>query len=239
MVRQKMIAASALLILVLAATACTPSHASKTQIAEHAAEVAKGEKVKLVEELDDDRYLFSSDERELQFEVWSTADTIIIDGADFGYTGEFTIRDNYEDMVSLCYEAEVLGLMQKYGFDSCERSEQYTAAREFRFCMTREYTSGDIDRVNAFLSELQGIMEREKLYHRDGGYDSISMYSFEVLWQSGESEYIRTSGINTSMYYTELYADGSSIDIRDLTWTDMRQANVIPPVRDGYLIYVP
>ncbi len=223
----------ALFACLLALTACTEKHATKEQIIEHAENVADGEEVELMEETEENVYTFSSKERVLTFEVRSVASTLNIDGSNFGYTGDFYIIDNYADRVALYYEDEVLSLMEQYGFTDVRKSEQYNAPKHFLFCISRDYTSADLDRINAFLKGLQTITEAEMAYHSG---EDFSLYTYEVVWQVGEAEYIRTSSLAGTDYTSVLYADGSTIDIRDLPQTNMRIANVIPPVRDGMLI---
>lgn len=217
----------------LALNACTEKHATKEQIIEHAETVADGEEIELVEETEENVYAFASKERELTFEVRSVASTLNIDGSNFGYTGNFYITDNYADSVALYYEEEVLALMEQYGLTDVRKSEQYTAPKHFLFCISRDYTSADLDRINAFLEGLQAITQAETAYHPE---ETISLYTYEVVWQIGDAEYIRTSSLAGTGYTSVLYADGTTIDIRHLPQTNMRIANVIPPVRDGMLI---
>lgn len=221
-----------LILCVLFVTACTEKHATKEQIMEHAETVAGGEEVELIEETEDNVYLFTSKERELTFEVRSIAGKRNIDGSDFGYTGDFYITDNYADSVALYYEPEVLALMEQCGLTDVRKSENYTAPKHFLFCISRDYTSDDLHRINAFLEGLQAITQAETAYHSG---ETGSLYTYEVVWQIGENEFIRTTNLNGSSYKSTLYADGD-IDIRDLPESNMRIANVIPPLRDGFLI---
>lgn len=219
-------------------TSCSAKYASKNEVIKYAESCAKGEKITIDEEVEKHRYSFHSEDRDLSFEVWSTADTIDIDGTNFGYTGDYTLGSDYSEKVNEYYETRVYELLKSHGFTDYEKSKKYTSLKNFSICVTDMHTNADIQELNSFLGELQDIANEESEFHDEDFFKDNAMYNYELAWQWG-GYYIRTIGTNRHDYSSDIFPGNDKFNVKDLQETNQNMANVTPPNYDGILLYVP
>lgn len=227
---------ASLFAVTVALTGCGfPKYANKRQIVNYVKDNIP-EDAECVEELEDHVFRFESEDRDLEFDVWSTPGSINIDGAKLVYTNEYYIWSNYEDCVYLFYEDEIEDLMDDYDLQVEEESETMDCIKNFTFVIDNTLGDSDIERVNAFLGELRDIARTEREFE---GSDFEMEFLIEILWWDDESDhYIRTAG-NTN-YKNRITADSTDedIDIRNLRVTTQYLSNAIPQIYDGVLIEV-
>ena len=228
-------AALTLVFLTLSLTACTPNYASKKEIVQYAEQTAEKEPIELDSEIDKHTYRFRSTERELYFDVTTSASEVIIDGTSFGYSGKYSIYADYYPSVYRYHDSEVEALLQKYEFEEAGRSNEFDHYESFDFVISNSQYSEDIDRVNGFLNDLRAIVEQEQQYHDAPLQPFLGTYIYTVEYQVDENVFQRTAG---NYNYSSYIIAGQEIDIlHDLEYS-MLIGNVIPPLRHGILIYV-
>ena len=215
------------------ATACSPKYASLDQIKKYISENTDGESVEYVKKLEKHRYLFKSKKRNMEFEAWTGASELFVDGTNLGYTGDYFIATNYEEKTHTYYNKKIKELLAKYEFENCVYSDDFKCYKKFKFCLTYNSTAEDIERVNNFLNELQTIVDDEDKLH-DGDY-SAGFFNYEVVWDH-INYFERTTG--NSNYSQDMNPGDESHDILTLNRTEMYLSNIIAPVYDGVLIYV-
>lgn len=196
------------------------------------------EDVELVSQ-EGDKYIFKSTVRDLTFEVEPNAESVNIDGANFGYTGKYNYRNNYTESVYALYRERIEKLIADHGFEISEQSDPDMACIDsFTIAAYNWLSEDEIDNINDFCKELRELTKEEAQYH-DGTYE----FTFEVkfLWidvWSGKVSYIRTVGNND--YSNKIGPDitDEEIDVRNLEMSNQTLSNVIPPVNNGVLIEI-
>ena len=227
-----------LLVMLTAAvlSSCAPKYASEKEVVEYARRAADKEQIELVEQTDEHRYRFRSKDRDLYFEAWTTANETWIDGASFGYTGDYSINSDYTASVLRYNDNRVKELLDKYGFEEAERSYSFECYESFTFVIKNSQVPEDIDLVNGFLNDLRLITEEEQKYHSEPLGPYKGTYIYTVLYQVDEEVFQRTIG---NYNYSGYIVPGEEIDIRkDLDYSNNFLRNAVSPVRNGILIYV-
>ncbi len=223
--------------------ACLPKYATKKQVIAWVEERVNGETFTCTDGAEKHTYVFTSQVRDLTFQASTSPGVISIDGSDFGYTGDYTIGCDYADQVTAFYADRVYDLMERHGFTEYELTDapNFSGPRQFLFVMSDDYMSKDLDEVNAFLADLQALTAEEAQYH-SGDYKSYyeneyALFSYELMYAS-PSGYYRTAGPDN---YQSDVTVSRPLDVRTHRILDMSYAlsNVITPVYDGVLIYVP
>ena len=196
------------------------------------------EKIELVSH-EDDKYVFKSKVRDLTFEVEPHASTLNIDGADFGYTGDYSYGNTYTESVYAFYRERVEKIIADHGFEiSAQSDPDMVCINSFTIAAYNWLSEDEIDNINDFCKDLRELTKEEAQYH-DDPYD----FTFEVefLWidvWGGKASYIRTAG--NYNYSNKIGPDitDEEIDVRNLRMTNMNLSNVIPPVYNGVLIEI-
>ena len=195
------------------------------------------EDIRLIDKVDDEKYIFASNKRDLDFEVNLHASTINIDGADFGYTGDYNFWNNYRYQVYAFYRDRIEQLMVDHGFTvSAQSDPDMPCIDSFTIAAYNWLEDKEIENINAFLKDLRDLSKEEAQYH-NGDYE----FDFEItfLWideWGGRKEYIRTSGNYNYSSKIGPQTTNEELDVRNLGVTSKRLGNVIPPVYNGVLI---
>lgn len=228
-------------VMAVSTAGCLPRYAGKKEIIQFAEDYVQGESIVCdgVSDTDKHCYLFHSEERDLSFQVWTAAHTISIDGADFGYTGDYGIYTDYPDALRRYYSDRIYDKMAACGYTDYTTSSTFQAPYHFTFSI-ENYVSADLDTLNDFFAELNTITREERACHGGELPRGNALYNIEVVYHSG-SAYYRTAGLNRSDYTTDILGDDTDYDVRHFHLYDMTYAmgNVIPDTQDGILIYVP
>ncbi|MBQ3920100.1 MAG: hypothetical protein II695_10520 [Oscillospiraceae bacterium] len=165
-------------LICLSLTACgMPKYASEKEISEYlSAHIA--EPIEYVETSAEDKhsYIYRAMDRDFTFRVWSNAEAAAnIDGANFGYSGEYSINTDYDEHSCGYYSERIAELADSCGFeitDTCD-NDAFPCYRYFWFKIDginddeREIRS----RIPQFLKGVQEIAAEESTYHVQGaGY---------------------------------------------------------------------
>ncbi len=195
------------------------------------------EDIRLVEKVDDENYIFASNVRDLEFELNLHAETVNIDGSDFGYTGDYSYRNNYREQVYAFYRERIEQLMKEHGFTASAQSDpDMPCIDSFTIAAYNWLETAEIENINDFLKDLRDLSKEDAQYH-NGDYDFDFQITF--LWidvWGGRKEYIRTAG---NYSYSNKIGPGTTdeeLDVRNLRVTSNRLGNVIPPLYNGILI---
>ena len=195
------------------------------------------EDIRLVKKTDEEAYIFASNVRNLEFELNLHAETVNIDGSDFGYTGKYSYWNNYREQVYAFYRDRIEQLMKDHGFTASAQSDpDMPCIDSFTIAAYNWLETKEIENINDFLKDLRDLSKEEAQYHK-GPYD----FDFEItfLWidvWGDKKEYIRTTG---NYNYSNKIGPGTTdeeLDVRNLGITSQRLGNVIPPVYNGILI---
>ena len=233
------ITAATIGIAMLLCSGCSAKYANEDEVITYAQEITKGESVECTGETEEHTYHFVSKERDLSFDVWSEAGTINIDGANFGYTGDYHMYNDYTKNVNLYYEQRVFDLLKKYGLDNYRKSSDYYSLQHLKFSLPEVMSRKQKDNFNEFLAELKKIVIEEDEKHTGNIYgDYSAMYTVEVWYKTSQNDYLRTLGLNNSNYGTDIFPDDTVYKIENIQKSNMVVQNIITPLRDGILIEV-
>ncbi len=196
------------------------------------------EEIELVSQ-EGDKYTFRSTVRDITFEVEPNADTVNIDGSNFGYTGKFNYHNTYKESVYGFYRERVEQLIADHGFEvSAQSDPDMVCIDSFTIAAYNWLSEDEIDNINEFCKDLRELTKEEAQYHEDP-YE----FTFEVefLWidvWGGKASYIRTVG--NYNYSNKIGPDTTDeeIDVRNLPMSNNTLSNVIPPVYNGVLIEI-
>ncbi len=216
---------------------CRPKYATENDVKTYAQNIVKGENIECVGEAEQHKFHFISKDRNLEFDVWSEAGTINIDGANFGYTGDYHINNDYLKNVNLYYEKRVYTLLKKYGFDNYRKSDDYYSLRILEFSLPEIMSMKEKENFDEFLAELKKIVIEENNKHTENIYNEYSaMYNVEVWYKTPQGDYLRTLGLNNNNYSTDILPDDTVYKLEDIPKSNMVVQNIIRPLRDGILI---
>ncbi len=218
-------------------TSCRPKYADNSEINKYATNLVKGENIECVGETEKHKFHFQSKDRELAFDVWSSAGTINIDGANFGYTGDYHMHNNYRENVNLYYEKRVYDLLAHYGFTDYRKSENYYSVQHLEFSLPEVMNEKQKNNFDEFLAELKKIVLEEREKHTEDIYDEYTtMYTVEVWYKTPQGDYLRTLGLNASDYCTDILPDDTVYKLENIEKSNMVVQNILPPLRNGVLI---
>ena len=228
-----------LIVMILFISSCRAKYADDSEIKKYAENLVKGENIECMGETEKHRFQFTSKDRNLTFEVWSSAGTVNIDGANFGYTGDYHMHSDYRENVNLYYEAKVYELLEHYGFNDYRKSEEYYSLRHLKFSLPEVMSVKQKENFDEFLAELKKIVIEEREKHTEDIYDEYTtMYTIEVWYKTPQGDYLRTLGLNDSDYCTDILPDDTVYRLEDIQKSNMVVQNIITPLRDGILVEV-
>lgn len=235
----KMITAVIVVGATVLCSGCRAKYADESEITTYAQNLVKGETIECMGETEEHKFHFISKDRTLEFDVWSEAGTVNIDGANFGYTGDYNMYNDYLKNVNLYYEERVYRLLQKYGFDNYRKCEDYYSLRVMKFSLPEIMSQKQKENFNTFLAELKAIVKEERERHTANIYSQYTaMYNIEVWYKTSQGDYLRTVGLNNSDYTTDILPDDVVYKIENMHKSNMVVQNIITPLRDGILIEV-
>lgn len=238
---------------VLFLTSCSPKYAKEKEVVSYVMENVP-EEVELVGKVEgeDHKWTFRCTNRDIVFTARTTADTVNIDGANFGYTGKYHIGMDYQDKVYSYYNDIMTDIMRKHRFlaenetifsyekesDDLMRSylsnsHTFGYCKEFNIVLNNNTYDWDYRYVDAFLDDVRKeIVQKE--YDTTG---TILDIRYEVYLKIDDDHYQRTGGTNSN--YTSSIIPDEEVHIRDtIRLTNMMLSNVIPPVNNGMLIEI-
>lgn len=250
-------------VCLAAMTGCFPKYAPESEVKEYAQKTAH-EEIELVGKVDgeDHTWKFRSKDRDLEFEVWTDANSISIDGSDFGYTGTYSIQDNYWKKVNMYYNDTMTELLRKHKFLGEDETmfdysndrddlmccykensnpypgeENYEYCREFTFVFQNNTYDWDCRYVDAFLEDVRKeIIQKE---YETTGIELDIRYEVYLKDTFGDKVvYYRTSGTNND--YTSSIKRDEEVNIHDtvIPYNDGGWSNVTSAVYYGLLIEV-
>lgn len=201
------------------------------------------EEIELVEQIDDDTYLFRSCVRDLEFEVNVKADTYTIDGEPFGYTGGYSYPNNYDVKVYGLYKERIEKLIADHGFEiyetSFENIQDMPCINEFTIGANENLDTPEIENINDFLYCLREIAREEQQYRNDdeNKFKFCVYFHWAQKWNGRENLFIRLKG--NDGWRIQLTDDSSDeeLDVRNYE-CDGSPATILRPDDYGVLIYI-
>jgi hypothetical protein len=142
------------------------------------------EEIELVEQIDDDTYLFRSCVRDLEFEV----DVEPARDPMFGsYTGEYAYWNHYETLVYNLYIDKIEELIAEHGFEIGEIDTYDIPAYEtISIFAHNPLDEESMENINDFLADLREIAREEQQYHI-GDYNfefNVKFYGYESVFST-------------------------------------------------------
>ncbi|SCW65407.1 hypothetical protein SAMN02910456_02399 [Ruminococcaceae bacterium YRB3002] len=222
----------------LGGCSASPVYSSPEEVTKRVEEHVCGEKVEMVS-CDEDlhNYVFSSEDRELTFDVEDRPGTMSLDGAVFGYYDYSVSHIYYKYAVYSFWTDSLTKAAEQYGFDSVDANVgdsrmpyPYEHIDKITIVVDSWADDKKITHVNDFLKDLRRITQREADYHGKKDYEFT--YSVEILWRENGDNGVcyRTSG-NGNDYRITIGKDtpDEQLDIRtykvyDQTMADYREA---------------
>ncbi|MBO4609346.1 MAG: hypothetical protein J5696_05675 [Lachnospiraceae bacterium] len=186
------------------------------------------EEIELVEQIDDDTYLFRSCVRDLEFEV----DVEPARDPMFGsYLGGYVYWNHYEALVYNLYVDRIEELIAEHGFEIGEIDTYDIPAYEtISIFAHHPLEDEDIENINDFLSDLREIAREEQQYHIG---DYIFQFNVEFF---GYEDVTNTPGypetIEKSYEAGVITADSSDEDL------DIILFNAGPSIRSNMRAYI-
>lgn len=205
-----MLLASAVCLAAMTGCGCgyVPKYASESEIKEYAKKTAH-EEIELIGTVDwgnfgtvdgeDSIWKFRSKERDLEFEVWTDANSVNID---FGYTGTYLIQDNYWKKVNMYYNDTMTELLKKHKFlGEDETMFNYSNDRDDLMCCYKENSYPYPGEENYEYCGKFTFVFQNNTYDRD--YRYVDAFLEDVRKEIVQKEY-ETTGIELDIRY-EVY----------------------------------
>lgn len=176
-----------LLIMTLFTSACFNQELTLNDYINHAHLVSGAEELTNSGLSEDNRCTFTCAKREVTFDVWTTADEVVMDGRVVGYSGDYSFHDNYSERVHAFYNERISDLMQQYGLVELKRSEDFDALVNIIFVIDSDNAVVEEEEINGFLKELQALTDEEQSYHSSDF--AIFLYRVGVWRKEADSYY--------------------------------------------------
>lgn len=223
-------------------TSCGTKEVTVEDYVKVAKNATGGEEVELLNQESTDCYSFKSTKRDLVFKVWTTPDEVVMNGTNYGYSGDVSFYDDYADVLHMYYEEDLLQLITDSGFETMAQSDSYQYSESLCIIVNSSASDEDKDRFNNLLSGIQNITDSEQQYHREGL--AVVMYSVSV-WIEEDGNYYLTSYYNPSekSAETEVFIEGGTkaLTYNSFKRTDVQATSEVTiPEQNGLVIrYIP
>lgn len=196
-------------VFLLGLTSCAPHEITVNDYINVAKNATGGESLEAPVQISTDCYTFKSSQRDLEFKVWTTPDEVVMNGTNYGYSGDVSFYDDYADVLHSYYEEDILKLFEESGFEVLSRSAEYQYTESISVIIKASMTDEDKELFNQLMDGIQEITNSEQKYHREGLV--VVLYSLQV-WIEDNGNYYLTSYYNPGekAAQTEVYVEGGN-----------------------------
>ena len=222
------------IVSVVIFSGCLPKYASDEEITNFINNIVE-EKYKFIEKSKnsdgDYDYKYKCINRDIYFTVSNKANHIIIDNANFGYSGNTSISTDYLNSCYEYYNDITNQLLKKYNFNIESTSANNSFYNDFIFIVDVNNKDLEVEQINKFLNDFRETVVEPELQYRSKKLE----YTFKILYKIDENKYQDKVGNEHKNY---IYAN-KIIDINKyIKSVDNYKSSVLPNVLNSIVLTV-